>query len=800
MSKVSGHGGRYHHLLTMLQWAGLLASFTLAIYAATRSRQSPQIILLALLYLITINLSLPFTQGNAGLVTVVSMSSILLIGLRNGIILLIASLLLAELLRPLWAPLWHDLDAESHRQRLNLRIGLGKGLVYLFALVVAAEVFLSSGGKLPFPGTDAGLLTGFVELSASYAVAYLLATFALWMLARKPYREFPLVPLGVEGFLSHPFALLGALLFTQNGTPAFVIFCLSIAGSSLIIWLSWRRRAILELQFLEFSLLNVLGKSLRETLDMQSIVAKIKDHVLDLVPVERISLAFLRDDGTWEMAFDSRDEPTPTQPANAGRRQVLRPDDFMLWVAKRGEILDLNPGNMHFAHRHGLASPEPKPRAWLGIPLKSAGSVIGVLALQRFASTQPFGRWDRELLLSIAGQASAAIQNARLYQETVRLYALTDEALAQRVNELHALLDAMDDGVLMLDSGGRIVLVNNMAAGLLGGTSAELRGNRLPVDRMGPSIGYEERELAELMALLSKGETPPRRPAMFESFSPESAKGARRYVSRADAPVAASDGTLLGWLMLFKDVTEERELAALRVDLTRMIVHDLRNPLTTLISNIELLENQPGAASGRFDADGQELLSRARHGGYDMLDLVDSMMDISRMEAGRAVVEADAMHLPPLVNRVLERLEPLSSQKKITMQFECEPKLPPVWADEEMIRRVLMNLLDNALKFTPSGGKVIGHLTAESRPSDWPGGGVRCVITDSGPGIPEDVGDRIFDRFMRTNLGGGQVRGTGLGLAFCKLAIEAHGGKIWVEAAPGEGSRFSFTLPGVPYS
>jgi signal transduction histidine kinase len=310
-------------------------------------------------------------------------------------------------------------------------------------------------------------------------------------------------------------------------------------------------------------------------------------------------------------------------------------------------------------------------------------------------------------------------------------------------------------------------------------------------------LGYEEGELARLLSSLLDGQAGSSRRAIFQSQQPGKKSGrSRRFIERTETPVLAANQPVIGWLMLFRDVTEEHELAERRADLTRMIVHDLRNPLTTLTSAIDLVEDRlKGSGKSR---DIGELLENARRNCVDMLDMVDSLMDINRLEAGQLVVEAEAMRLPPLVERVVTRLRPLATQQNIALAFACPADLPAVWADEEMIRRVLVNLLDNALKFTPAGGRIEGRLAPEPPLSPGYEVGVRCTIRDSGPGIPLAFRQQIFDRFMHTNQGGAQVRGTGLGLAFCKLAVEAHHGRIWVEDEPGGGSRFVFTLPGIP--
>jgi PAS domain S-box-containing protein len=405
------------------------------------------------------------------------------------------------------------------------------------------------------------------------------------------------------------------------------------------------------------------------------------------------------------------------------------------------------------------------------------------MVVQQLSSTQPLSHWHRELFLAIAGQASAAIQNARLYRETVRLYNLTDEALAQRVKQLQALLDSIQEGVLMLDTSGRIALINPFAAELLGKSSAYLTQHRLDTADA-PTIGYQHQNLTQLLDQLQAGILPEPQKATFQLGN--------QVIIRLEAPVLAISEQVIGWLMLFRDVTEEYQLAEQKADLTRMIVHDLRNPITTLITTIGLAQVKIN------DTAVHSVLDDAQQGCLDMLDMVDSLMDIIRLEAGQSVIEAEAAYLHPLVERLASRLQPFALERGIELSFLFEPDLPAVWVDEEMIRRVLINLLDNALKFTSVNGRICVHLQSEPPLTPQHEPGIRCLISDNGPGIPVEHREQIFNRFMRTNRGGAQVRGTGLGLAFCKMAVEAHNGRIWVEAASEGGSQFIFTLPGIP--
>ncbi|MBK8988603.1 MAG: GAF domain-containing sensor histidine kinase [Chloroflexi bacterium] len=769
---------RHLWLQRLAEWLVLFLVLIGVIWAATQSQQAPQLVLLGLLTVIALNFSLPVERGSAGLVPVVVMSSLLMVGLETAVTLLIISVILAEIARPLWNPLWEYVDVA--RPSWTQRFGVG--LVHLISLVVAGLAFARLGGVVP-------LTLEFVEeldlnrltlLALAYGATYLGLTWLLWLLLKRPWARFfqdHALTIVTFGFLAQPFAWLGSITFVRDGLPTFVIFAIGVSVFSVLVWLSWQRRFIMERRLAQFAALNQSGASLRETLDLPDVLARTYALVCELTPVDDFAIVLRDEAGRWQRPFASQPAHQPAEP--------YQPDDFTRWVLDNGRVLDLDQRNMSFAARHQLTPPRPTPVAWLGIPLTSANQVNGMMMLQRLPPSPTFNQWNRELLLTIAGQASAAIQNARLYSETLRLYNLTDEALAQRVKQLQALLDSIQEGVLMIDTTGAIVLINLIAAGLLNRPAHFLYRQQLEAATDAAPLGFTAGELADLVRRIRSGDLPDARWTIFDSAD-------QRFFTRQEAPVVAADGLALGWLMLFRDVTEEQKLAERRTDLTRMIVHDLRNPLTTVVSTINLLETQPVHEQ-------RTLLDTARHGCLDMLDMVDSLMDINRLEAGQPVAEVEAMRLPPLVEQVVRRVTPLAQQRGIRLTFDPPPPdLPAVWADEELLRRVLINLLDNALKFTPAGGQVNGRLQAEVSADGVAEPGVRCLIADTGPGIPADFHQRVFDRFTRTNQDGAPVRGTGLGLTFCKLAIEAQNGRIWVEDAPGGGSLFVFTLPGIP--
>lgn len=230
------------------------------------------------------------------------------------------------------------------------------------------------------------------------------------------------------------------------------------------------------------------------------------------------------------------------------------------------------------------------------------------------------------------------------------------------------------------------------------------------------------------------------------------------------------------------------ELERLRKETTDLIIHDLRNPLNAINLSLNTLslvlpENFPQA--------NRQLLEVAKLSVDHMKQLVDSLLGVSRIESGEEEFVFAQTDLAALIQGVAGRFSILGT-KKISLWQQYEPALPPVTMDADKIARVLVNLLDNALRYTPENGS----LTIEARRI---GAQVQVSVSDSGPGIPADQRERIFTRFAQINLDNPSRRGFGLGLAYCRLAIEAHGGRIWVEDGPGgKGSCFIFTLPVEP--
>jgi signal transduction histidine kinase len=224
----------------------------------------------------------------------------------------------------------------------------------------------------------------------------------------------------------------------------------------------------------------------------------------------------------------------------------------------------------------------------------------------------------------------------------------------------------------------------------------------------------------------------------------------------------------------------------LRDDLVHMLVHDLRTPLTTLISGLYLVQE-----AGTLNDIQAECLTTALRGSETLLGMINDMLDVHKMEAGQQILVYTELAPDELVTHVLEQVTQLAHDRGLTLTTECAAALPRLVGDADKLQRTLVNLLGNALKFTPSGGAV----TVAARAST-DAAAVHFSVTDTGPGIPREAFDYIFEKFGQVAMQhtSGQ-RSTGLGLTFCKMVVEAHGGRIWVDSELGKGSTFTCTIP-----
>jgi len=275
------------------------------------------------------------------------------------------------------------------------------------------------------------------------------------------------------------------------------------------------------------------------------------------------------------------------------------------------------------------------------------------------------------------------------------------------------------------------------------------------------------------------------------------------------SPAAKTWGTeiLLGWLLgfmgwggvlgyfqwqarSFYEVSKRlQDQEHLRDALIEFLVHDLRSPLTNIISGLETLLV---STEDNLTPEDRELIEMALIGAHRLLTMVNSILDLRKLEEGKFPLYLKEFEPREAVGEAIRQVQLWARQSNINLQVEFEPNVPEkMIADRWVLIRILVNLLSNALKYTPSGGTIKVRVFMDD-------GWVHFSVADQGPGIPKEYLDRIFDRFVQVEARkAGAAVGTGLGLTFCKLAVEAHGGRIWIESEVGKGTTVHFVLPPV---
>jgi PAS domain S-box-containing protein len=259
-----------------------------------------------------------------------------------------------------------------------------------------------------------------------------------------------------------------------------------------------------------------------------------------------------------------------------------------------------------------------------------------------------------------------------------------------------------------------------------------------------------------------------------------------RELDLSSTPVHGGDGSSLGRLFTFRDVTREREVDRMKTDFVSLVSHELRTPLTSIKGYVDLLLD---GEVGELEAEQQEFLGIVRNNAERLVGLINDLLDISRIEAGKVDLNRTMIDLSAVAERVATSFRPQieAKQQRLTLDFARD--LPPISADADRITQVLTNLLSNAYKYTPSGGEL--HIAVSAT-----NGQARIDVRDSGIGLTPEEHAQLFTKFFRArNRTTQEVGGTGLGLAITQSLVESHGGTISVKSAPGEGSTFTVCLP-----
>lgn len=398
---------------------------------------------------------------------------------------------------------------------------------------------------------------------------------------------------------------------------------------------------------------------------------------------------------------------------------------------------------------------------------------IIALAAVLIAARASFVAWSRGRDLAAVRREAGASGDATAAAAAGRLRAGLERAEQASAGERaarDALLGVLEQGVLGVDSDGHIDQANAAAHSLLGRAPGSLVGRTLIEAFLDPAV-------ETLVATARAG---------------GSADG-ELHRAGADGPtltIRARRGPAGDVLLVLDDVSELRRLQRIRTEFIDNLSHELRTPLTTVSLLAETLTREAEVAGDAIPGKMRDRIGKIEVETGHLVQMVSELLDLSRIEGGGTLRMVDGVDMGVVAGGAAERLRLFAERQGVDLRIETHEELPPIRGDGARLGQVVVNLVHNAVKFSPDGGAVVVGSTTHD-------GAVVTSIQDHGVGIPASAQERIFERFYKVDRARqrGEAGGTGLGLAIARHVIEQHGGRIWVESTEGAGSTFQFSLP-----
>ncbi len=499
--------------------------------------------------------------------------------------------------------------------------------------------------------------------------------------------------------------------------------------------------------------------AMSSTLKLDTVLENILKEIQTALQVEAVTLSLIdRDEGN--LVYKAAIHDTIDLRSSLVGRKIRIGQGFAGSVAENGEgeIIPDTKTDPRFSQTNQLF-PEISPFAIVAAPIFIPGKILGVLE----AINPVSGHFQADALLVLSGIGSLAgssIRNARLFED-----------LEITHSRYHDLFENSIDPIIITDLQGKVIESNNRTLETSQYTEEELKELSISQihDINWETVGEDFSNLGEVAS------------CSYESNL--------KTKKTDDIPILVNVHQIqvanicrLQWIL--RDISERKKLDQLREDLTSMIFHDLRSPLSNVISSLDVIQaSLPGAK----DQEIQDLFDIANRSTVRIQRLTKSLLDINKLESGRAITNLEEVKPDDLIHYAKQALITSSDAKKQTVSLNIPPDLPQIHADRDMLERVLINLFQNAIKFTPSKGHIEIGVEIE-------GQSIRFWVQDSGPGVDPEYIDRIFDKYTRIHPDE-RIKGLGLGLAFCRLAVEGHKGRIWVENLPEGGAKFTFTIP-----
>ncbi len=536
------------------------------------------------------------------------------------------------------------------------------------------------------------------------------------------------------------------------------------------------------------SLLEV-SRALSESLELERILKQVVEHIAQALDADRVAVLLRPPE-------DSADFPAEGVPERLRLTALYAPLTGHLALPENADVpLDRYPLLAHAVRRRRHlvlhpARPQPdlqslydllqSPQGSTAIvqPMVQRDRVVGVLVVVNDHRPGPFESRDVRLCESIAAQMGAAIENVYLYRRLEQEVQRLGQALQEREREAslrEAILESTTEGIIVTDERGVAIRLNAAAERILG----------VPRERL---LGRSVQQALETITAQSVGDMAVPQSPFQTLFELEG-----KQIAVSAAPVRLPSGEHLGIVAVLRDVTREVQAEKSKREFIAHISHELRTPLTAILGYSEALY---GGIVGPLTPTQTTFLHIIHDNARRLVAIANNLIAVAESERGRLELNYIPTDLALLVGEVLESFIPQMKARQLEWRLEIADDVPLVEVDPLRIRQVVSNLLSNAVKFTYPGGRVTVGLAAVPEPGGVPPQFCRLWVQDTGIGIPVEEQSRVWERFYHTDdplrMAAG---GMGVGLSIVKSLVEAHGGRVWLESTPGQGSTFTVLLP-----
>ena len=390
--------------------------------------------------------------------------------------------------------------------------------------------------------------------------------------------------------------------------------------------------------------------------------------------------------------------------------------------------------------------------------------------------------------MELLARVKSALKTKHLHDEVHH----TNRMLSNQKEQIETIINTMGEGLFSVNQDMEIVFFNHAAEEITGYNFREAIGKNCARIFKCPD------DEACCQSSLDFKPEPGRKIA--REYLMERKDGSRIPILKSTSFLLSAEGEVMGRVEVIRDISKERELEQKKADFISMVIHDLKNPLSTITICDKIVMNE---TKGHIDKDLTQLLANIESSANNLLNQVNELLDISKLESGAMEFKKQRIDMNDVMDISIHTQRIISMEKQIEIEKDFAAERYPVMGDKDFLMRVMINLIGNAIKFTPKGGKI--SVVARDHPQRVPEHPrspqleeaekiLEISIKDNGTGIPENDLSTIFDKFRRVR-GTTEIEGSGLGLYIAKVIIEAHGGRIWVENNSDQGSTFTILLP-----